>query len=679
MFLRFLIIISLFIFLSFQEWPEQSLTYDEYPFYDGSDLGLTYSEDVAQIKVWSPTASEVILRIYDEGINGKPVLEKNMQNDIHGTWYILLEGGRKNKFYTIQSKINDQWMNEVPDPYAIAVGINGKRTAIIDLNETDPANWENDKSPELKNYTDIILYELHIRDISIAKNSGIKNKGKYLGLTEIGTEFHNPVVFDGKVKRIPLQIKTGLDHIKELGVTHVHLLPCYDFSSVDETKLDSPQYNWGYDPQNYNVPEGSYATDPYNPMVRIKEFKQMIHSLHENGLGVIMDVVYNHTSATGESVFNQLVPGYFYRHNSDSGFSNASGCGNEIASERRMVRKFIIESVKYWAAEYHIDGFRFDLMGILDTETMKQIRSELDKIDSTIFIYGEGWTAGNSPYPSENRALKNNMKDLDRIAAFCDDLRDGIKGSWADHTDIGFVSGKPGTEESIKFGVAAATQHQQINYSSVNYSKASWANQPYQCINYTSCHDDLTLWDKLLKSNPEDDEKTRIARYNLANAIVLTSQGVPFLHSGVEFARTKYGDYNSYRSSDSINQIDWERKMKYREVYNYYKALISLRKAHPAFRMSSNKAIQNAISYIDFKEKNIVGFYIKCIDDPWKEILVIYNANSSVYQYSGYHHDDFTKEWTIVANGQLINLNGINKQYGDTISVGALSMMVAYR
>jgi pullulanase len=470
--------------------------------------------------------------------------------------------------------------------------------------------------------------------------------------------------------------------MKELGVTHIHLLPCYDFSSIDETKLDSAQYNWGYDPQNYNVPEGSYATDPHNPITRIKEFKQMVQTLHQNGLRVIMDVVYNHTSATKESVFNQLVPGYYYRHNSDSTFSNASGCGNEIASERYMVRKYIIESVRYWATEYHIDGFRFDLMGILDIETMKQIRSELDKIDSSIFIYGEGWTAGNSPYPAEKRALKNNMKELPGIAAFCDELRDAIKGSWSDHKDKGFVSGKSNMEESIKFGVVAATQHSQkysqINYELVNYSKTPWAVQPNQCINYTSCHDDLTLWDKLLISNPEDDEKTRIARYKLANAIILTSQGIPFLHAGVEMARTKYGDHNSYRSSDSINKVDWKQKMQYKEVYDYHKNLIALRKAHPAFRMSNTIEIQEKLHFINFEEKNIVGFIIYNSEDPWKAILVVYNANTTTY-YTKSASRDIPSPMTVVANGNTIDLNGIGKTDRWNFSVKPMSVLIAYQ
>lgn len=663
------LLMSLFLCISCQNNTPHYSSYDDYPIYEGNDLGLTYSPQLSQCKIWAPTASEAILRIYDSGVGGKSILKQNMQKDIQGTWKVVIDGDWKNKFYTVQVLINNTWMNEVPDPYAKAVGVNGKRAAIIDLTETDLEHWQEDKKPDLKSFTDIILYELHIRDVSIAPNSGIKQKRKFLGLTETGA-----ILQSGK--------STGIDHIKELGVTHVHLLPCFDFSSIDESKSDSAQYNWGYDPQNYNVPEGSYSSDPYNPEIRIKEFKQMVQTLHQNGLRVVMDVVYNHTSATQESVFNQLVPGYFYRHNSESSFSNASGCGNEIASERPMVRKFIVESVKYWATEYHVDGFRFDLMGVHDIETMKQIRSELDHIDSTIFIYGEGWTAGNSPYPAEERALKSNMKNLDRIAAFCDDLRDGIKGSWSDEKDKGFVSGKSNMEESIKFGVVAASQHPQINYALVNYSKAPWANEPTQCINYTSCHDDLTLWDKLLVSAPEEDEQTRIKMYNLSNAIVLTSQGIPFLHAGVEMARTKSSDHNSYRSPDSINQIDWERKGNYKNVFEYYKNMIALRKQHPAFRMNSTEMIHAHLEFISVfnkergnEEKNVVAFILKenANGDSWKDILVIYNANKTPVKINVPNN-----KWTIVVEGDKINMEGVRKSGTNLIEVAGISMLVAY-
>ena len=469
--------------------PPNYVTYQDYPEYTGTDLGLQYDPAQSHFRVWAPSATSLTLRIYEKDLGGTPSNTVAMNRSEEGTWVATLVGDQKGKYYTFQAWVGNDTLREVPDPYAIAVGTNGARAQVIDLSEVSPAGWEKDQRPALADFSDIILYELHVRDLSAHPQSGIQHRGKFLGLTETGTATPN-----GQ--------STGLDHIRSLGVTHVHLLPAFDFRSVDESIPNNPAYNWGYDPQNYNVPEGSYATDPANGEVRIREFKSMVMALHGAGLRVVMDVVYNHTGDTENSLFNQLVPGYYYRQDDAGNFSNASGCGNETASERAMMRKYMIESVVHWAKEYHIDGFRFDLMAIHDIATMNAIRKALDAVDPSIFIYGEGWMAGGSPLPAIEQATKAQTLQLDGIAAFSDDLRDGLKGSVFDHHDRGFISGKENLEASIQFGVVGATNHPDIDYPAVNYSNSAWAVEPQQCINYVSCHDNHTLWDKLAISLP---------------------------------------------------------------------------------------------------------------------------------------------------------------------------------
>jgi pullulanase len=596
----------------------QKSIYDEYPVYKGSDLGLTYDHKLSSFRIWAPTATEAELIFYDKGEGGNELNRHSMIKKEKGIWLAIIDHEFKGKFYVFRVKVNGKWLNEVPDPYAKTVGVNGKRAMVVDLKETNPPNWEKDKSPLFKNKTDAILYELHVRDASIANNSGITNKGKYLGLTETGTK--NEEGFS-----------TGLDHIKELGVTHVHLLPCFDFYSIDESNLDKAQYNWGYDPLNYNVPEGSYSTNPYDGVTRIKEFKQMVQAFHQNGLRVIMDVVYNHTRLTEDSYFNQLVPGYYYRQTKDGKFSNATACGNETASERFMMRKFMLESVLYWVKEYHIDGFRFDLMGVHDIETMNLISKELHKIKPDILLYGEGWTAGSSPLPGSLRALKKYAYKLDRIAVFSDDIRDGIKGSVFEHEDKGFASGKPGMEESVKFGIVASCKHPQVGYTKVNYSKAPYAAQPWNTVTYCECHDNHVLWDKLAISTKNATDAERKKMDKLAMSIVLTSQGISFLHAGTEFLRTKKGVENSFESPDSINAIDWSLKTKNREHFDYVKGLIEMRKEHPAFRIKTAKEIASNIQFIETQQKGLIAYIIngQKVNDSWKKILVVFNSNST--------------------------------------------------
>ena len=595
----------------------QKSIYDTYPVYKGNDLGLTYSPKESLFRIWAPTAERAQIIFYKNGDGGEQIGLHEMLKDVNGTRTVKVSGDMKGKFYAFKVMINGKWLNEVPDPYAKAVGVNGKRAMVVDLRETNPANWQKDISPLFKNKTDAILYELHVRDASIADNSGIKNKGKFLGLTETGTKNS-----DG--------LSTGIDHIKELGITHVHLLPSYDFYSLDENKLDKPQYNWGYDPLNYNVPDGSFSTNPYDGVTRIKEFKQMVQAFHQNGIRVVMDVVYNHTRLTEDSYFNQLVPGYYYRHTSDGKFSNATACGNETASERFMMRKFMLESVLYWVKEYHIDGFRFDLMGVHDIETMNLISRELHKIKPDILLYGEGWTAGSSPLPDSLRALKKYAYKLDRIAVFSDDIRDGIKGSVFEHEDRGFVSGKPGMEESIKFGIVASCKHPQVDYAKVNYSKAAYSVQPWNTITYCECHDNHVLWDKLAISAKHATETERREMDKLAISIVLTSQGISFLHAGTEFLRTKKGVENSFESPDSINALDWSLKSKNKDVFEYLKALIKMRKEHPAFRMTSSKQIEAFLEFTNNQQSGIISYIIDGanVNDKWKKIFVLFNGNN---------------------------------------------------
>lgn len=599
--------------------------------YDG-DLGAIYSKDKCKFILWAPTAENVQLALYgDNGYDfdceAKEVY--TMSKGINGTWIVEINGDFNGQFYNYLININGK-ISEVVDPYAKAVGVNGNRGMVIDLNTTNPEGWEKDTKPELKSATDSIIYEAHVRDLSIDETSGISNeyKGKFKALT----------IWDSCIPGTT--VKTVVNHIKDMGFTHIHLLPAFDFGSIDENKLEQPQFNWGYDPKNYNVPEGSYSTNPYLGDVRIKEFKEMVKALHEAGIRVVMDVVYNHTYNL-DSCLNNAVPGYYYRQDENGEYSDASACGNETASERYMFRRYMVDSVVYWAKEYHIDGFRFDLMGIHDIETMKLIREELNKIDSSIIMYGEGWTGGSSPLKEELAALKKNTYKFDKlqIAAFSDDCRDGVKGHVFYDEETGFVNGKDGLEETIKFAVVASTHHKDIDKENIVYSNEFWANEPYKTINYASAHDNYTLWDKLQISTPNCTEEELIAMNKLIAGIILTSQGISFVHAGEEMARTKEDEEgklveNSFESSDKVNKIYWDRKVKYKDLFEYYKGLISLRKEYKAFRMNTNEEIKENIHFlkkgVNFSENNLVAYIIdaKNIDIKCEKIAVIINANN---------------------------------------------------
>ncbi|HCL04975.1 MAG TPA: type I pullulanase [Chitinophagaceae bacterium] len=615
--------------------------YDQYPVYKGNDLGLTYTSQSSVFRIWSPPAAEVELRLYKEGSGGQPYKVMPMQKAESGTWVLTEKENLKGYFYTVRTKINGKWSDEVTDPYARAVGINGQRAMVVDLKETNPDGWNKDRSPNFsdKNLaTDAVIYELHIRDATIHSSSGVQHKGKFLGLAETGT-------------KNAAGLSTGLDHIKELGVTHVHLLPFYDYNSVDETKTG--QYNWGYDPVHYNVPEGSYSTNAADGTTRIRELKQMIQAFHKKGLRVVMDVVYNHTALTETSNFNQLVPGYYYRQKADGSFSDATACGNETASERAMFRKFMLESVLYWVKEYHIDGFRFDLMGVHDIKTMNLISDTLHKIKPDILLYGEGWTAGASPYPEEQRAVKKNAHLLKGIAVFSDDIRDGIKGSVFDIKDRGFATGKTSNAESVKFGIVASGKHVQIDMSKVNYSKQPYASGPNNVITYAECHDNNILWDKIALSVPEASEADRKKMHELALTIVLTSQGIPFLHAGSEFLRSKFGEENSYNKGDSVNAIRWDLKTQHLDTYEKIAGLIQMRKEHVGFRLRSSKEINGRVGFkkpdedgLIIYELNMEGFANRKTEN-WTAARLVFNGTGSAKIIEG------VQGWTEVRSGKL--------------------------
>ncbi len=628
-------------------------------YYDGNDLGATYSKESTTFKVWSPLAAEVKVLFYKLGATGTPYEEAVMTKGDKGVWSATVNGDLNGVYYTYQFVHGDK-TTEAVDLYARTTGVNGGRGMVIDLDTTDPDNWAKDMRPELLKTTDSMIYEMHVRDFTIDESSGVKDKGKYLGLTEKGTTNG-----DG--------VSTALDHIIDLGVTHVQLLPVYDYSpnSVDETNLGKPQFNWGYDPYNYNVPEGSYSTDPFNGDVRVNEFKQMIQSFHDNDIRVVMDVVYNHTAESSNSWMNLTVPGYYYRLNEDGSFSNGSGCGNEVASERAMVRKYIVDSVVYWATEYHIDGFRFDLMGLIDIETMEAVREALDKVDPTIIIYGEGWTGGTSLLKANEASLKKNIVRFEgQVGAFSDDIRDGLKGSVFGNTDTGFANGKIGQEERIKSGVIGATNYDGINWAATYTDICSpWANSPSQTINYVSAHDNHTLWDKLSLSNPDDTEADRIKMNNLCASVVYTSQGIPFMLSGEEILRSKDGDHNSYKSSDEINSIKWDEMNI--SVKEYYKGLIEFRKNHAGLRMTTADDIQKYLKFID-APANVVAYTIDgaANGEVADELLIIYNGSKETAEVT-----IPDGEWQVCINAKSAGTEVLSTVSGGKVSVEGISCM----
>ena len=608
---------------------------------------VSYSPKQTTFKLNAP--KKPTLRIYEAGRGGKVEKKIKMKQTSENVWETTISGDLKGKFYTF-----DIGRGETPGVFAKAVGINGKRGAIVDMQTTNPSGWNSDRRLTLKSPADLIIYEMHHRDFSIDASSGLVNKGKFLALTE----------------------QKAIKHLKELGVNAVHILPSYDFASIDESNTTTPQYNWGYDPLNYNVPEGSYSFDAEQPTRRILEFKQMVQALHKAGIRVILDVVYNHTFDIEGGNFDRTFPMAYYRYTADGKPSNGSGCGNETASEKPLMRQFILESMKYWATEYHIDGFRVDLMGIHDIETMNLIRKELTAIDPNIFIYGEGWTAGTCAYPTEKLALKAHIKQMPGIAAFSDELRDALRGPFSDDKQAAFLGGIAGFEESIKAGIAGMIAHPQVDYTKVNYTKEAWANEPTQMISYVSCHDDMCLVDRLKASIPEAAyDMEEVIRLNLlAQTAVFTSQGIPFMLSGEEMLRDKKGVHNSFNSSDEINHLDWNTLKKYPQVFAYYKGLIQMRKAHPAFRLGSAELVRKHLEFLPTQDC-LVAFRLKSHagGDKWNNIYVVLNGSTNLQSVN------IPKgKYTIVANNGVINEAGIGEMEGGEVMIDAQTALILH-
>lgn len=682
------IVVTMAISTSFAQTKIAVPSYEDFHFDE-----MTYTPEKTTFKLFAPkNMKKVIVTIYDEGeVQGQwDVNAKNykMKYQKEGFWKAEVKGDLKGKYYTFNIADHTKWRMEcvpIPFPYktfygftpgvfAKAVGVNGKRGAIIDMKETNPEGWENDKRPVIKSPADLVIYEMHHRDFSIDASSGLQYKGKFLALTE----------------------PKAINHLKELGVNAIHILPSYDFGSIDETKLEDNKYNWGYDPVNYNVPEGSYSTNPFDPTCRIKEFKRMVQALHKADIRVILDVVYNHTYDIENSNFQRTNPDYYYRktekgnhpkgsvqgvgmrkiiYNKDYGvYSNGSGCGNETASEQPMMRRFMVESVKYWINEYHIDGFRFDLMGVHDIETMNIIREEVNKIDPTIFIYGEGWSAGECAYPQEKLAVKANTKQLNGIAAFSDDMRDALRGPFSDDTKGAFLAGIAGEEESLKFGIVGAIDHPQVDMKKVNYSKASWANEPTQQISYVSCHDDMCLVDRLKTELPGISTDELIRLDLLAQTAVFTSQGVPFMLSGEEMLRDKKGVHNSFESPDDVNHLDWNNLNRYPHVFQYYKNLIQLRKNHPAFRLGKAELVRKHLQFHP-SEPCLVGFMLKnhAGGDTWKDIIVIFNGNREEKKVNIPNG-----KYTVVCQDGKIEERGLGEIVGGEIIVRPQSALIIH-
>lgn len=596
----------------------------DYEVYEGNDLGAVYTSKMTRFKVWAPEAEAVKLNLYKEGEGDNLIERCTMKKSRNGIFTFERQGDCNGIYYTY-TVVNHGDEQEAVDPYTKAAGVNGRCGMVINLEKTNPQGFELDEYRNPEHITDAIIYEGSVRDFTMDESSGVFHNGKFLGLTEANTTNH-------------FGEATALDYISDLGITHVQILPAFDFETVDE-KNQKAQYNWGYDPDNYNVPEGSYAVNPYDGAVRIQEMKQMVLALHSRGIGVIMDVVFNHTYRRDDSNLQKIVPGYYYRSD-ETGYTNGSGCGNEVASDRPMVQKLIVDSLIYWAKEYHIDGFRFDLMGVLDIDTMNVIAERLKEIRPDIYLYGEGWNGGPSSLAEEKRAFKASAKKMPGIGMFNDDIRDTIKGSVFYDDHLGFVNGGTHLENALRYGITGAVAHPQVDYDA--YGSKPWAKEPGQSINYVSCHDNYTLWDKLSVSCPEASEEKKKAMNRLCAAIVFTSQGVPFIQAGEEFLRSKplpekkgFAE-NSYNMPDAVNSIKWDNIHEYPDMIAYYKGLMALRKAHPVFRMQNEAEMTQNLCFLSDTPENVVAYLLKGkgADDTPENILVIFNGNDEEILYN---------------------------------------------
>ena len=632
----------------------------DYEVYTGNDLGAVYSPKMTRFKVWAPEAESVKLNLYKQGEGDNLIEQHVMKKSANGT-YVFEKQGDCNGIYYTYTVVNHGEEQEAVDPYTKAAGVNGQRGMVINLAKTNPQGFELDGYRNPEHITDAIIYEGSVRDFTMDESSGVFHNGKFLGLTEANTTNH-------------FGEATALDYISGLGVTHVQILPAFDFETVDE-KNQKAQYNWGYDPDNYNVPEGSYAVSPYDGAVRIQEMKQMVLALHSRGIGVIMDVVFNHTYRRDDSNLQKIVPGYYYRSD-ETGYTDGSGCGNEVASDRPMVQKLIVDSLIYWAKEYHIDGFRFDLMGVLDIDTMNVIAERLKEIRPDIYLYGEGWNGGPSSLAEEKRAFKASAKKMPGIGMFNDDIRDTIKGSVFYDDHLGFVNGGTHLENALRYGITGAVAHPQVDYDA--YGSKPWAKEPGQSINYVSCHDNYTLWDKLSVSCPEASEEKKKAMNRLCAAIVFTSQGVPFIQAGEEFLRSKPlpekkgFTENSYNMPDEVNSIKWDNIHEYPDMIAYYKGLMALRKAHPVFRMQSEAEMTQNLCFLSDTPENVVAYLLKGkgADDTPENILVIFNGNDEEILYNLPEG-----KWKILVDGKTAGADG-KKIISEKADVEPLSALV---
>lgn len=594
-----------------------------------------YTPSKTQFTFWSNAAEQMEVRIYvqsDDVQSTKVVPLTKSEGDF---WTATVKGDLAGQFYTVRSFQNGEWGLESPGIFAKAVSVNGQKAAIIDFAKTDPEGWKEDVRPAMPDMTDIVVYETHLRDYTMSPNSGVEHKGKFIGMTE----------------------EPAIKHLQELGITHLQILPFFDYGSIDETALDQNKYNWGYDPVNYNAPDGGYSTNPYDPACRIRETKQMIQALHKAGIRVIMDVVYNHTYDVMGCALGRVVPKYFYRLNADGTYANGSGCGNETASDHEMYRRFMVESVCYWAREYHIDGFRFDLMGIHDQETMRQIRAALDKIDPTILTYGEGWAAMSPAYPYDSLAMKQWTYKMPRVGAFSDDIRNALIGSPFDH-ERGFASGNPSSAKDVMRGLIACPE---------------WSGEPMQHVSYITCHDNYCLRDRIDVSAIGETEETKIRMNKLAQTAVLVSQGMTFLYGGEELYRTKKGIDNSYQSPDSINTIPWENKEKYADLVEYYRQMIAIRRAHKGFRLGTAELVKEHVEFLDTENESLIIYRVKDLEgiDTAKSLTVLLNGSAKQAKA-----EVPEGTYTVLVHDAQVDISGLGQIQGTQVVVEPYSATI---
>lgn len=602
-----------------------------------------YTPEKTTFTFWSSIAEKMEVRLYNTYDAAEfEVITLQEKNDDY--WTATVKGDQLGKFYTVCSYQNGEWGQESPGIFAKAVSVNGQKAAIIDMQATNPEGWENDQRPVMTDPTDVVVYETHMRDFTIDATSGIANKGKFIAFTEQGTQ-----TAEG--------LASGIDHLKELGITHIQILPMYDYGSIDETTLDLNKYNWGYDPVNYNVPEGGYSTNPYDPATRIREAKTMIQALHAAGIRVIMDVVYNHTYSVEGCALGRVVPQYFYRMNEDGTYANGSGCGNETASDKEMMRQFMVESVCYWAREYHIDGFRFDLMGIHDQETMRQIRAALDEIDPSIITYGEGWAASSPAYPYEQLAMKQWTYTMPRVGAFSDDIRNALIGSPFDH-HRGFASGNTASRDAVRYGLVACPD---------------WSGEPMQHVSYITCHDNYCLRDRIEVAAAEETEATKLRMNKLAQTAVMVSQGMTFFYGGEELFRTKQGVENSYQSPDSINVIEWANKQTYNDLYTYYREIIKIRRQHKGFRLGTAELVKNHVEFPETTQEGLIIYRIKDLQgiDTASSLIVLLNGTAEPMEA-----EVPQANYTVLAHDAQANANGMGTIEGGKVQVAPYSATI---